>query len=97
MTEKWCMFCFCVLNIVYTFNGAGDYIYSQTNFVTVHVRCGRVYRFPGTSVIAAIALKDERTGNIVEIWWDGQESRDIVCSKSIKIKKCCCFFCFSRS
>ena len=54
-------------HLVYTFNGAGDYIYSQTDFVTTHVRSVKIDNSV-TSVLAAIGLKDEKSRNVVEIW-----------------------------
>ena len=33
-------------------------------------------------VLAAVALKDKLTGNILEMWWNGTAAESVVCFKN---------------
>ena len=79
--------------VIFTFNGAGDFIYAKNKFMEIHTRSIRV---PGTvaTTLAAIVIKDEQSQKTLELWWEGKDASDMVSNCCVEFEKFLVFFCF---
>jgi hypothetical protein len=63
-------------NVKFTFNAGGDYIYLRTKkpYFDFHVRTTMT---KSGSVLAALAMKDSATKEVIELWWDGESAANM--------------------
>jgi hypothetical protein len=64
-------------NVRYTFNAAGDYVYLRTKkpHFDLHVRTKML---DTGSVLAAIAVRDAVSNEVIELWWHGEAAQEMI-------------------